>query len=140
MKILVINGPNLNFLGIREPEIYGKTTYPVLVEMLHIWANELGIEMGPDQTARNNGRVGGQITKNLVAKGKEEAIAYLLIICIFVIDDMKTIAKHYLLHQLGSSRILTGGGHKVNLALACRLEHSRHSKLHTMRYTRRQAI
>ena len=35
-------------------------------------ANELGIEMGPDQTARNNGRVGGKITKDLVAKGKQD--------------------------------------------------------------------
>jgi 3-dehydroquinate dehydratase-2 len=45
MKLLIVNGPNLNMLGIREPEIYGKTTYPVLVEMLHIWAKELGIEI-----------------------------------------------------------------------------------------------
>ena len=43
-KLKLIHGPNLNMLGIREPEIYGKTTYPVLVEMLHIWAKELGIE------------------------------------------------------------------------------------------------
>ena len=32
MKILVINGPNLNFLGIREPELYGKKDYKALVE------------------------------------------------------------------------------------------------------------
>ena len=34
-------------------------------------ANELGVTMGPDATSRENGRVGGQITKELVAKGKE---------------------------------------------------------------------
>ncbi len=34
MKILVINGPNLNMLGIREPQIYGNKTYKDLVDMI----------------------------------------------------------------------------------------------------------
>ena len=32
MKLLIINGPNLNMLGIREPDIYGRQTYQNLVE------------------------------------------------------------------------------------------------------------
>ena len=40
MKILVINGPNINMLGIREPDIYGKSTYKDLQKMLEGWAEE----------------------------------------------------------------------------------------------------
>ena len=39
--ILVINGPNLNMLGVREPEIYGGETYEVLVALIEEWAAEL---------------------------------------------------------------------------------------------------
>ena len=45
MKILVINGPNLNMLGIREPDIYGKSTYSDLVDMISKHAKEKGLEV-----------------------------------------------------------------------------------------------
>ena len=45
MKFLVINGPNLNFLGIREPDIYGKNTFAQLLASLDSWGKELGIEV-----------------------------------------------------------------------------------------------
>lgn len=44
-KILVINGPNLNMLGIREPEIYGKKTYEDLLMFIEEEANKLNIEV-----------------------------------------------------------------------------------------------
>ncbi len=45
MKIRVINGANINMLGIREPEIYGSTTYSDLVEMIKAHAKKTGIEI-----------------------------------------------------------------------------------------------
>ena len=45
MKILVINGPNLNMLGIREPGIYGKQTFAELQNLLEGWASEENIEL-----------------------------------------------------------------------------------------------
>ncbi len=44
MKILVINGPNLNMLGIREPDHYGKETYADLVAKVESYCNEKGVE------------------------------------------------------------------------------------------------
>lgn len=45
MKILVINGPNLNLLGIREPKIYGHETYEDLLALLQETAQRLDVEV-----------------------------------------------------------------------------------------------
>ena len=45
MKLLVINGPNLNFLGIREPAIYGRQDYSALVELIEQTCRELEVEV-----------------------------------------------------------------------------------------------
>ena len=43
MKILVINGPNLNMLGVREPDIYGRETYKTLCEKICAYAESAGV-------------------------------------------------------------------------------------------------
>ena len=45
MKILVINGPNLNLLGLREPDIYGRRTYQDLIEVIRAEAERLGVSV-----------------------------------------------------------------------------------------------
>jgi 3-dehydroquinate dehydratase-2 len=45
MKLLIINGPNLNLLGLREPAIYGSQNYATLCANLQKWADELGHEI-----------------------------------------------------------------------------------------------
>ena len=45
MKILVINGPNLNMLGIREPDIYGKNTYSDLLKLISQYCTENKVEV-----------------------------------------------------------------------------------------------
>lgn len=43
MKILVINGPNINMLGIREPGIYGDKTYSALVKLIEDYCEKIGV-------------------------------------------------------------------------------------------------
>ena len=45
MKILVLNGPNLNMLGIREPDIYGSSTYDDLISMITAHCESKGIDV-----------------------------------------------------------------------------------------------
>ena len=50
MKLLVINGPNINMLGIREPEIYGKQTYAELLKLLSDTEAQLDITINHFQS------------------------------------------------------------------------------------------
>ena len=50
MKILVLNGPNINMLGVREPDIYGKNSYQDLLGLLTKTGAELGIEVSHFQS------------------------------------------------------------------------------------------
>ena len=70
MKLLVINGPNLNFLGIREPGIYGKNTFADLLRMLEEWAGELGLEVEQYQSNHE----GDLVDKIQWAYGKVDGI------------------------------------------------------------------
>ena len=45
MKLFIINGPNLNLLGVREPDLYGRQDYAALVKLAEDTCRELGIEV-----------------------------------------------------------------------------------------------
>ena len=45
MKLLIVNGPNLNLLGVREPGIYGKESYAALEELIRREAERLGVDV-----------------------------------------------------------------------------------------------
>lgn len=57
MRILVINGPNINMLGIREPGIYGSSTYADLCKMIESYAAEKGVEVKLFQSNHEGGIV-----------------------------------------------------------------------------------
>ena len=57
MKILVVNGPNLNMIGIREPEIYGFSTYEDLVWLIREEAAEIGAQVEFFQSNREGALV-----------------------------------------------------------------------------------
>ena len=70
MKILVINGPNLNFLGIREPDIYGRNTFADLLKLLEDTARELNVELEQYQSNHE----GDLVDKIQWAYGKVDGI------------------------------------------------------------------
>jgi 3-dehydroquinate dehydratase-2 len=70
MNILVINGPNLNMLGIREPEIYGKATYADLCRLIEEHAAQLGI----DVTLYQSNHEGALVDAIQQAYGKADGI------------------------------------------------------------------
>ena len=70
MKILVLNGPNINMLGIREPGVYGSQSYSELLRLLDVWAAELGIEMEHYQSNHE----GALVDKIQEAYGKFDGI------------------------------------------------------------------
>lgn len=70
MKILVINGPNLNMLGIREPDIYGKNTFADLLQLL----DDTGRELGLDVEQYQSNHEGDLVDKIQWAYGKADGI------------------------------------------------------------------
>lgn len=70
MKILVINGPNLNMLGIREPGIYGKNTFSDLLQLLEETAQTEGLEIEQYQSNHE----GDLVDKIQWAYGKVDGI------------------------------------------------------------------
>ena len=70
MKFLIINGPNLNLLGLREPNIYGKQDYSSLVEIINNCAAELNISVEVFQSNHE----GSIVDKIQEAYGKVDGI------------------------------------------------------------------
>ena len=70
MRILVLNGPNLNMLGIREPGIYGKNTFADLLKLLEETAQAEGIDLEQYQSNHE----GCLVDKIQAAYGKFDGI------------------------------------------------------------------
>ena len=92
MKILILNGPNINMLGIREPDIYGKQTYRDLLELLDSTAEMLGIEIEQYQSNHE----GCLVDKIQEAYGKFQGIvinpAAYTHTSVAILDALKSVA------------------------------------------------
>jgi 3-dehydroquinate dehydratase type II len=92
MRILIINGPNINMLGIREPDIYGRTTYADLCAMIRDHAAESGTEV----TIYQSNHVGDLVDAIQRAYGTQDAIiinpAAYTHTSVAILDALKAVA------------------------------------------------
>ena len=92
MKILVINGPNLNMLGVREPDVYGRGSYADLCDLIQKTAASLGVEV---EVFQSNSE-GDLVTRIQRALGEADAIvinpAAYTHTSIAILDALKAVA------------------------------------------------
>lgn len=92
MKILIMNGPNINMLGIREPNIYGKQTYADLISFLEKSALELNVDIEHFQSNHE----GCLVDKIQEAYGKYQGIvinpAAYTHTSVAILDALKSVA------------------------------------------------
>ena len=92
MRILVLNGPNINMLGIREPKIYGKQTFSDLLQLLESAANEYGVVVQQYQSNHE----GDLVDKIQEALGKFDGIvinpAAYTHTSVAILDALKAVA------------------------------------------------
>ncbi len=92
MKFLVINGPNINFLGIREPGIYGSRSFADLLRLLEDTARELDVEVEQFQSNHE----GDIVDKIQWAYGKVDGIvinpAAYTHTSVAILDALKAVA------------------------------------------------
>ena len=92
MNILVLNGPNINMLGIREPGIYGKQTFQDLLQLLADTAQEEGIALEQYQSNHE----GCLVDKIQAAYGKVDGIvinpAAYTHTSVAILDALKAVA------------------------------------------------
>jgi 3-dehydroquinate dehydratase II len=92
-RLMIINGPNLNYLGIREPHIYGHTTLKVLESECRKFADHFGVELAFHQS-----NFEGAIVE-LIQSGRESTDALIInpagysFTSIAIIDAMKIFEK-----------------------------------------------
>ena len=92
MKFLIINGPNLNMLGLREPAIYGDRSYATLCALCKNWCAEVGVECEIFQSNHE----GALVDKIQEAFGKVDGIvinpAAYTHTSVAILDALKSVA------------------------------------------------
>lgn len=119
MKILVLNGPNINMLGIREPDIYGKQTFADLLQLLETTADRYKIEITQYQS-NHEGQLVDQIQ---AAYGQYDAIvinpAAYTHTSIAILDALKAIGLPAVEVHISDIRLREGFRQVSYAGMAC---------------------